>query len=132
VIVRAVFLYFLFALLGVVALAFTAGFYVKTASILLWIGVLSLHNRNPYVLDGGDRLLLCVLFWCMFLPIGDRCSVDNALSKAKTASSRDSAAASHHSFVGFASIALMVQIALFYWVSSVRKIGAGELSLVRI
>jgi hypothetical protein len=32
--------------------------------------------RNPYILSGGDVLLRVVVFWAMFLPLGDRYSLD--------------------------------------------------------
>lgn len=42
--------------------------------------LLSLHNRNGLILQGGDDLLRMVLFWGMFIPWGARYSCDALLS----------------------------------------------------
>jgi hypothetical protein len=54
------------------------GYYTKTASFLTWILTLSLHNRNYLVLHGGDVLQRVILFYALFLPLGDCYSIDNA------------------------------------------------------
>lgn len=67
------------ALLGLqllAALALAAGWKARPASILCWLLTLSLHNRNPLILDHGDRLLLLLLFWGMLMPWEARFSLD--------------------------------------------------------
>lgn len=59
------------------ALALAAGWHTRAASLLCWGLTLSLHNRNPLVLDHGDRLLLLLLFWGMLMPWEARYSLDS-------------------------------------------------------
>jgi hypothetical protein len=55
------------------------GYRTRLFTILSWFMMLSLHNRNSFVLQGGDDLLRMVLFWAMFLPWGARYSCDSLL-----------------------------------------------------
>ena len=66
----------LFALQGVVALAFLVGYRTRLATLSTWLLWLSLHARFPLALNGGDTLLRLSLFWSLFVPLGARFSVD--------------------------------------------------------
>ncbi len=55
------------------------GYRTRLASLLAWYLLLSLHKGNPTLLHAGDHTLRIVMFWCMFLPLGARFSVDSAL-----------------------------------------------------
>ena len=70
------------------AVLFFFGFHTKISNIALWFLMTSLHGRNPLVLTGGDTLFHLILFWCMFLPLHARFSVDNILS-SKTSSKEE-------------------------------------------
>ncbi|NJL82554.1 MAG: DUF393 domain-containing protein [Chloroflexaceae bacterium] len=50
--------------------------------IATWAMMLSIHQRNPVVLFAADYVLEALLFWSMFLPLGARYSVDNAMNTA--------------------------------------------------
>ncbi|ELZ50804.1 HTTM domain-containing protein [Halorubrum coriense DSM 10284] len=65
-----------FAVAGAVALALCVGYRTRLATAASWLLLLSLHARNPMVLNAGDDLLLALLFWSLFLPLGARWSVD--------------------------------------------------------
>jgi len=69
----------LFMLAALVALALLAGYRTRLATFVSWLLLLSLQNRNHMILQGGDMLLLLLLFWGLFLPLGARFSVDRAL-----------------------------------------------------
>ncbi len=56
------------------------GYRTKLFTILSWFLLLSLHNRNGFILQGGDDLLRMVLFWGMFLPWGARYSYDSIIT----------------------------------------------------
>lgn len=58
------------------------GYRTTLFSFLCWFLLLSLHNRNGLILQGGDDLLRMVLFWGMFIPWGDRYSCDRLLNDA--------------------------------------------------
>src|SRR6266545_1259051 len=63
------------------ALALALGFRTRIATLLCFVLHGSLVNRDPMVLFGGDPLILCLIFWGLFLPLGACWSVDAALSK---------------------------------------------------
>ena len=44
------------------------GMRTRLASIASFIFLASLHNRNPYILQGGDNLLLLLTFGVVFYP----------------------------------------------------------------
>lgn len=48
------------------------GYQAKLMTVFCWLFIVSLHNRNPFILQGGDELLRIILFWAMFLPWGER------------------------------------------------------------
>lgn len=58
----------LFVVAGVAAVMLTVGWQTRIAGWLSWILLLSLHGRNPIVLQGGDVLLRTMLFWSLWLP----------------------------------------------------------------
>ncbi|MDH4468155.1 MAG: hypothetical protein QE271_08855 [Bacteriovoracaceae bacterium] len=57
-------------------LSFTLGYKTKLSTFLLWIMTVSLHNRNWFILNGGDDLIRCMLLICIFLPLGKCFSID--------------------------------------------------------
>ena len=69
----------LFALHAVFALAMVLGYRTKIATFLTFALTVSLHHRNPLVLQGGDAVVRMALFWAMFVPLGARFSIDEAL-----------------------------------------------------
>jgi hypothetical protein len=95
---------------------FSIGWHTSRVSVVLWILVVSTHNRNPLVCDIGDAYLAAILFWSMFLPLGARFSVDCALQRHRSTSHSDR-------YFGASSLALVVQIALFSFVSAVQRTG---------
>lgn len=66
----------LFVVAGAFAVAMLVGYRTRVATVASWVLLVSLHNRNPVVLNGGDVLFRMLLFWAMFLPLGERWSVD--------------------------------------------------------
>ena len=67
----------LFFLHAVAALCLMTGFHTRWAGLACYLATLSLHNRNPLVLDSSDRLLVILLFWGLFIPWGARWSLDS-------------------------------------------------------
>jgi len=104
----------LFALAGLAALALLAGWRTRVAAVVSWFLLLSLQNRNPLILQGGDNLLLMLLFWSMFLPLGARWSVDAALSQVQVADNR---------YFSMATLALLIQVMSVYFFSALLKTG---------
>ncbi len=66
----------LFVLQGLIALAMVVGYRTRLATILSFLFVVSLDHHNPYVLSYADTLFRLLFFWAVFLPLGERWSVD--------------------------------------------------------
>jgi hypothetical protein len=103
---------FLFCLSAGFALMLMIGYLTRLSTILSWIMMLSLHARNPIILQGGDELLRLILFWGMFIPWGNHYSVD-AIRKPANGSTRN--------FLHLAGLAYMLQVAYVYGVSALEK-----------
>lgn len=119
----------LFLVAAVFALMLLFGIHTRFAAVASWFMVVSLQNRNPEILQGGDVYLRLLAFWAIFLPLGAVYSVDAALDE-----DGDSQGASrqfrHFSIPGFA---LLLQIAFVYIFSVALKTGSawhGEASAV--
>lgn len=90
------------------------GYRTRLVTIVSWILLLSLQNRNPVLLQGGDNLLLLLLFWGMFLPLGARFSIDAALNKTPP---KDNA------YFSFATMGLALQCMAVYFFTVFLKSG---------
>ena len=66
----------LFLVAGVAAVLLGIGWRTRIATVVSWLLLDSLHSRHLLLLDGGDYLLRCLLFWSIFLPLGARGSFD--------------------------------------------------------
>lgn len=104
------FLLFLLAFFcaGMLLIGYRTGLF----TFLCWFLMLSLHNRNGLILQGGDDLLRMVLFWCIFIPWGERYSCDHLLRKEKKQPSV---------LVSVALIAYILQICYIYTGSALLK-----------
>lgn len=103
----------LFAFAGVFATMLLLGWHTKIATIGSWALLVSLHVRNPLVLQGGDVLLRTMLFWSMFLPLGAVWSRD--------ARRRGESAHPSTRVLSVASAALLMQVAFVYMSSGFLK-----------
>ena len=99
---------FLFLLAALAAVFLIFGAYTKLASGLSWLLLLSLHNRNPFILNGADNLLLVLLFWGMFLPWG------KCFSRTKPESSSKP-------YTGIAGMGYVLFICTLYFFSALMK-----------
>jgi len=106
----------LFALAALSALALLLGYRTRLATIVCWVLTVSLQNRNPMVLTGGDTLLRCLLFWACFMPLGTRWSLDRKLSGEK--------APGQKTVVGAGVAAFMVQVFSVHFFAGLLKSGA--------
>jgi len=105
----------LFGAAFLAALAMLVGYRTRLASIVVWIMVLSIQWRNPFLLHGADELLRVVLFWGMFLPLGACWSVDRWRQRAPVHISTR--------FVSIGVAGLFLQIAFMYWFAIILKSG---------
>jgi predicted DCC family thiol-disulfide oxidoreductase YuxK len=104
----------LFACNLVVAIILMSGMRTRVATVLALIFLVSLQNRNPVLLQGGDNLLLLLVFWGLFLPWGERLSVDAAMTKRPMATNQ---------YFGVGGVALFIQVLSVYFFSAFLKNG---------
>lgn len=103
---------------GLVALALIFGYRTRVMTILAWVLVLSLKNRNLFIQQGGDQLLSLLLFWSMFLPLGARYSIDFALRP------KDTPLESERHFSP-ATISILLQAIYVYFIGALLKDGGA-------
>lgn len=101
----------LFLVAGVAALALLVGYRTKLATALSFVLLASLLARNPVILHSGDSLLLLVLFWGLFLPLGACWGFDARRGPPPVRRVADLAAA-----------ALLVQVVTIYTINAVFKL----------
>ena len=106
---------FLFAVAAAFALLLLVGRFTRVATLASWVLLVSLHLRNPYLIDSGDKLLALLLFWGIFLPLGTRASLD-ARTRGPSAFETDLICTP-------ASLALLLQVAFVYVFSALLKDG---------
>ena len=107
----------LFIAAAVFATMLLFGYRTRLASVLCWVFLLSLQNRNTMILSGEDNLLILLAFWAMFLPLGARWSVDAALDNSDTRG----AGRKPNAFYSMATLALLVQGMSMYLFSALLK-----------
>jgi len=110
---QASFQLILFILSLIITVFFLIGYNTKISSILLWIFVISLQNRNPALLFAGDDFLRAILFWSMFLPLGVYYSIDSALNTTARPFPK--------SFLTGATVAFIIQLTYVYIWSALYK-----------
>jgi hypothetical protein len=65
----------LFILNAICIVLLLVGYRARLFTFICWAFLTSLQNRNPFILQGGDDLLRLLLFWAIFLPWGERYSI---------------------------------------------------------
>lgn len=61
------------------AICLSAGFLTRLSSVIVFLGLASIDQRNLYILHGGDTFLRLAGFFLMFAPAGAALSVDRWL-----------------------------------------------------
>lgn len=74
----------LFIINAVCVILLMIGYRTRLLTFICWAFLTSLQNRNPFILQGGDDLLRLLIFWAIFLPWGERYSIQKK-SSYKTA-----------------------------------------------
>ncbi len=73
--------FFLFSLHFIFAFFLIIGFKTKLSTFIVWILLISLHNRNLFILQSGDDELRLLLFLGLFLPWSNCYSIDSKQKK---------------------------------------------------
>ncbi len=101
----------LFALTAFVGVALAVGYYTRVATVAAFVLVVSLDLRNPFVLSFADTLFATLLFWAIFLPLGERWSVDAVADDRPRRSS----------VANVATALVLVQMVTMYLVNGLHK-----------
>ena len=74
----------LFILNAICAFVLLIGYRTRVFTFICWVFLVSLQNRNPFILQGGDDLLRLALLWGIFLPWGERYSLKKESTYSNT------------------------------------------------
>ncbi|MFC6862495.1 HTTM domain-containing protein [Halomicroarcula sp. GCM10025817] len=102
----------LFAVAALAAVSLLVGYRTRLAVLVSLVLLVSIQARNPAILNSGDTLFRRLLFWGLFLPLGERWAVD--------ASGEDW----RPSVVGPATAGLLLQVVAVYATNAVVKFRA--------
>jgi len=69
--------FFLFSVHFLFAFFLLIGFKTKLSTFVVWALLISLHNRNLFILQSGDDVLRLILFWGLFMPWSNYFSIDS-------------------------------------------------------
>ena len=115
----------LFVLTALAAVLLLVGYRSVIAAGVCWALMLSLHHRNPLLLQGGDDLLVILLFFAMLLPIGARFSLDAALTTAHRREPNAPTLGSAHTWFSVISVAATLQVLYLYVFTALLKEGSN-------
>lgn len=113
----------LFGLGGWCALLLLIGLWTRVSTVMSWVLLVSLHTRVPLAVNGGDVLLVLLLFWAMFVPLGQAWSVDSWLSRRRqqtgsekglSAGQAPDARAPNARVLCVGTAAILMQVAIMY------------------
>ena len=105
----------LFIITGLFASSMLVGYKTRLSTIASWFLIISLDNRNPLILQGGDVLLRCLLFWGIFIPWGKRFSIDSIINDDKE---------EENNIFSPGAFAFTLQIAIMYFCTALLKTGS--------
>ncbi len=104
----------LFAVAACFAVMMGVGWHTRIATVASWVLTTSLHARNFFLLLGGDDELRWMLLWSIFLPTGERMSLD-----ARRRGGSPASAAS--TVLSGATVGVWIQLAVVYVFAALAK-----------
>ncbi|RKD94787.1 HTTM domain-containing protein [Halopiger aswanensis] len=111
----------LFAVAGVFAGLLLVGYRTTPATLGSAILLASMQARNPYVLNGGDTILLSLLVLGLFLPLGARWSIDARRRGYRVDRDTDPPATVDGRVLSVATATVLVHFVTIYAVNGVLK-----------
>jgi hypothetical protein len=101
----------IFILHALVAAQLIIGYRTTIATILSFVFVISFDHANPFITSYADVLFRLLMFWAMFLPLGERWSVDAVLRGEPP----------RPKIVNLASAAILLQMIYMYVANGLQK-----------
>ncbi|MGW6979375.1 HTTM domain-containing protein [Streptomyces sp. NPDC054932] len=113
-----------FHLGAVIALLFMLGWKTRAMTVLHYVFLWSLQQRNPMLLDGGDNATVIVLLFLVFVDSGARFSIDASLRRRKQVTpDRETMRYRIGSLLHHAGLlAVVLQVCTIYLVSGMYKV----------
>ncbi|MCU4741838.1 HTTM domain-containing protein [Natronoglomus mannanivorans] len=121
----------LFVVQILIALQLIVGYKTRIATVLSFLLVVSLDHHNPLVLSYADTLFRLLLFWAIFLPLGERWSIDalhahvdtatDTDTDTDTATDTDTDSRPRTQITSLASAAILVQMVYMYALNGYHK-----------
>jgi hypothetical protein len=109
----------LFVLAWLSAVALLVGYRTFWATLACLVLTISLHARNPLLRDGQDDLVRVLLFWCVFLPLGARMSLDEREGRPSHPFERQASAGD--AVYSPATVGLVLQLVIVYLSAAAAK-----------
>jgi hypothetical protein len=103
------------------AVGLLLGWRTRVMTFWSWLFLISLHSRNPMVLNGGDIYLRVVLFWMLFLPWGQTWSLDARAGRTDTRWWTPPLLAGGQAVRSLAGLGVLIQISCVYWFAAIPK-----------
>ena len=97
------------------AVAVMLGYRSRLACAACWLLMVLLQARNPTVTNFGDQILLVLLFWGAFLPLGSHFSLDRMQGRVARRSSTVEAS--------IPTLAMLLQFSAIYFMPGILKTG---------
>jgi hypothetical protein len=94
---------------AIIAVCMMIGYRTRIFTFLNWMMVCSLQNRNYVVCHSGDTVQRVMLFWAIFLPIGEFFSLDSIIWKKKK---KDAGRNPNYEVLGVGAMALRYRYTL--------------------
>lgn len=118
---RPGFLLVLATIQAVAAVCLLLGYRTRLATLASWVLLLSIHNRNPWLLNGGDVYFRMILFWMLFLPWGQVWSWDHRNGQSDVRWWTGQLTADCRGLRTPATLAVLLQVCLLYWFAAIPK-----------
>jgi Vitamin K-dependent gamma-carboxylase len=120
-----------FLLWAGVAVGLLVGYRTRLMTVLNFVFLLSVQERNIYVLNGADYVLRVLSFWCLFLPLGHYYSIDAVLTRVRrfrqSANVADLRVTDNaHTTFAFPWRMIQIQFALIYVVTAALKVTSAQ------
>ena len=92
-------------------LSLIAGYFSSVSCFVAWIVWTSILRRTEPAANAGDYWMACLLYWGMFLPLGDIFSIDSLPKKKK-----------EDATISLASAAFLTQVLVVYLYAGISKL----------
>jgi hypothetical protein len=115
-----------FAGLACLFVLYTIGLFSPVVRVLTLLGYASLNARNLFFEDGGTSVTILLLTWTLWLPLGERFSLDAIRCEARLPSLllRTRARCERQApLLTLAALIFLLQAAAIYWLNAAHKTG---------